>query len=97
VKSPAQDDQLGLSAIAVTHAIGSRDEPGKLSCRVVCRDPHGPMPEQVLAILEAHACRPQAAAERMLQVVDPDLREAGPVPGANPAGSEHDVSVDPRR
>ena len=48
-------------------------------------------PSKVLAILEAHACRPQAAAERVLQIVDAHLRQAPLCLRPLPRGGQHAV------
>ncbi len=69
----------------IADAIGRLYEPLKLGRRVVGGDPTGAMPEQILAILKAHARRPKAAAERVLEVVDPHVRKACAIARADPS------------
>ena len=72
---------------------GRLDQPRQLGRRVVRRDPPGAMPEQILAILKAHAGRPQPAAERVLQVVNADMRQDQPVsaPASKPSVSMRSI------
>jgi len=55
----------------------------------MCRDPRGPVAEKILAILETHAGRPEAATEGMLEIMHPDVGQSRFRPGTNPGAVEH--------
>ena len=51
----------------------------------------GAMAKQILTVLEAHAGRAQATAERVLEVMDTNLRQPGTQPGPFPCGGQHAI------
>src|SRR5688572_11711040 len=54
-----EHNQLGtLVQTAVAHPVRRLDQIRELPARVMCRDPLGTMAQQILPVLEAHACRP---------------------------------------
>lgn len=78
-----------LAAVALTDPIGGLDQPRQFGCRVVCRDPTGTMPEQILSILEADTGGTQGPPERVFQVMDPNLGQVRPLARPDPTRREH--------
>jgi len=58
------------------HTVGGIQQVPQLRRAVVRGDPRGPVPQEVLAFLEGHACRAQAPAEGVTQVVHPHVSKA---------------------
>ena len=82
------------------HAVGRIQQIPELRRAVVRGDPRGPVPQEVLAVLEGHTRRPQPPTERVAQVMHPYVPEArwslpaelrgishrSPPPGLDPPG-----------
>src|SRR5437762_9684914 len=94
-----QHGHCGISA-GLLHAVGGIQQVPEFRRAVVRGDPRGPVPQEVLTVLEGHASRPQASPIGVAQVVYPHVPEArgslpaelhgipngSPPPGLNPPG-----------
>src|SRR2546429_147273 len=94
-----QHSHCGTSA-GLLHAVGRIQQVPQLRRAVVRGDPRGPVPQEVLAVLEGHTRRPEPPTERVTQVMHPYVPEArwslpaelhgiptgSPSPGLNPPG-----------
>src|SRR6266850_1625300 len=94
-----QHSHCGTSA-GLLHAVGGIQQVPQLRRAVVRGDPRGPVPQEVLAVLEGHTRRPEAPTVRVTQVMHPYVPEArwslpaelcgipnrSPPPGLNPPG-----------
>ena len=84
-----ENDQLDLPRASSAHAVRRGDEARQLGGRVVCCDPRGAMPEEILPILKAHPGCSQASPKGMLQIVHAHLSKFGPNTGALPGSGHH--------
>jgi hypothetical protein len=65
------------------------DEVRKLGRRVVRRHPRRLVPEQILPVLEGHACRAKPPAEGVLEIMDAHLRQVRATARFLPGGVVH--------
>src|ERR1700722_14316529 len=62
--------------LCVADFVRGLDQVGQFGLGVVGRDAATSVPEQVLTILEGHACGAQPAAEGVFEIVDANVSEA---------------------
>jgi len=73
LKLPPQHHKLWPLAPRSANPIRRLDETVELHRRVVGRDPTRPVAQEILPVFEAHARRPEAPTDGVLQVMHPKL------------------------